>query len=671
MRPTTLHVGGTLYWTIRTRDPDTLILKDADATPTVAVRKNGASTGDSVTITKRSATTGLYDCSYNPAAEVEGDVFELEERAQVTGTTTAQAYYDSGFSVKIAAVERGTDSAALASGVNVTQLGGDTQSLTDLKDFADAGYDPSTNKVQGVVLTDALTTYTGNTPQTGDSYAVVNNGTYGSAALKAILDIIAADTTTDIPSLIATLQAFVDTEVAAIKAKTDNLPSDPADQSAVEAAITAATSPLATAANLATVAGYLDTEIAAILADTNELQTDWANGGRLDLILDARASQTSVDDLPTNAELSTALGTADDAVLAAISTLQTSVNTIDDFLDTEVAAILADTNELQTDWANGGRLDLILDAAGSAGDPWVTILPGTYTGSQAGKVLSDILVDTAELQTDWVNGGRLDLILDARSSQLSVDDLPTNAELATALGTADDAILTQVALVKAKTDNLPSDPADQSAVEAAITAATSSLATAANLATVAGYIDTEVGAIKTKTDQMVFGEINSLNVNVIHYNGTLQSNGDLPQKLDSIQSSVNTIDDFVDTEITAIKAKTDNLPASFPANFSSLGINASGHISRVVLVDTTTTNADLVSAATIATTILTTQMTESYSADGVAPTLAQALFLMQQAFTEFVITGTGISVKKLDGVTEAAGYTMDSATAPTQRLRTS
>lgn len=52
---------------------------------------------------------------------------------------------------------------------------------------------------------------------------------------------------------------------------------------------------LATAANLATVAGYIDTEIAAILADTNELQTDWADGGRLDLILDARASQSSVN----------------------------------------------------------------------------------------------------------------------------------------------------------------------------------------------------------------------------------------------------------------------------------------------------------------------------------------------------------------------------------------
>lgn len=41
---------------------------------------------------------------------------------------------------------------------------------------------------------------------------------------------------------------------------------------------------------LTTIAGYLDTEIQAILADTNELQTDWADGGRLDLLLDAAAS---------------------------------------------------------------------------------------------------------------------------------------------------------------------------------------------------------------------------------------------------------------------------------------------------------------------------------------------------------------------------------------------
>ena len=50
-------------------------------------------------------------------------------------------------------------------------------------------------------------------PQTGDSYAKVNDAGYGLAALKSLLDAISS---------------YVDTEVAAIKAKTDNLPSSPA-----------------------------------------------------------------------------------------------------------------------------------------------------------------------------------------------------------------------------------------------------------------------------------------------------------------------------------------------------------------------------------------------------------------------------------------------------------
>lgn len=85
MRPTTLLKNNTLYWTIRTYNTSG-VLTDADSTPTVAVRKSGSSTGDSVTVTKRTATTGIYDCSYNPASEVEGDTFTIEESATVGGT---------------------------------------------------------------------------------------------------------------------------------------------------------------------------------------------------------------------------------------------------------------------------------------------------------------------------------------------------------------------------------------------------------------------------------------------------------------------------------------------------------------------------------------------------------------------------------------------------------
>jgi hypothetical protein len=107
-----------------------MLLKDADSTPTVAVRKNGASTADSVTITKRSATTGIYDCSYNPAGEVEGDQYTLEESATVTGTTTGSATYNFAWTVRAVAVERGTDGANTTTPPTVAAIADEVQTRT-------------------------------------------------------------------------------------------------------------------------------------------------------------------------------------------------------------------------------------------------------------------------------------------------------------------------------------------------------------------------------------------------------------------------------------------------------------------------------------------------------------------------------------------------------------
>jgi len=67
--------------------------------------------------------------------------------------------------------------------------------------------------------------------------------------------------------------------------------------------------------------------------------------------------------------------------------------------------------------------------------------------------------------------------------------------------------------------------------------------------------------------------------------------------------------------------------------------------------------------------ILTTQMTESYAADGAAPTLAQALMLIQQQIGEFAISGTTLTVKKVDGSTTAATFTLDDGASPTSITR--
>lgn len=106
---------------------------------------------------------------------------------------------------------------------DLREMSGVEQSATDLKDFADSGYDPGTNKVQGVVSVDTTTTNTD------------MRGTDG------------ANTTTP-PTVVQNRQEM--------------------DSNS--------------------------TQLAAIVADTNELQIDWVNGGRLDLILDAILANTRI-----------------------------------------------------------------------------------------------------------------------------------------------------------------------------------------------------------------------------------------------------------------------------------------------------------------------------------------------------------------------------------------
>lgn len=267
-----------------------------------------------------------------------------------------------------------------------------------------------------------VNTLDGHTPQTGDSYAIVNDGTNGNAAIKTQVAAIETDTQ-DIQNRIpaALVGGRIDATV---------------DGTGMEAgAVTAIQSGLATAANLATVAGYLDTEIAAILADTNELQTDWADGGRLDLILDARASQTSVNTID---------GIVDDILVDTGTTLPATLSTIAGYIDTEIgtlttelakvpksdgtatwnATALAAIQSEANDALVANHLDHLLAATydpsskpgaadallnelvendggvarftanaleqgpgGAGSDPWDTALPGAYAAGTAGYIL--------------------------------------------------------------------------------------------------------------------------------------------------------------------------------------------------------------------------------------------------------------------------------------------
>ena len=421
----------------------------------------------------------------------------------------------------------------------------------------------------------------GDTKQTADVATLIATVGVAGAGLTALATQASVNTIDD----------FLDTEVAAIladtnelqtdlvnggrldllidaiKAKSDNLPTDPADQSAVEAAITAATSPLATAAALATVAGYVDTEVAAILAAVDtEVAALIATVGVAGAGLTALATQASVNDIPTNAELAIALAGADDAVLTAIA----DVPTVAEF---EARTLVAADYTVVSDLPSVAALAL-------------------ETTAQA------ILLDT---------GTTLDTL---------IKDVPTNAELATALGTADDATLAAIAAL----NNLSSAQAQTAATAAlnaydpptnaemvARTLVAADYATAAALTAVDDYVDAEVAAIKAVTDKLdttlvLDGAVydftaaalaaaptggsapsaadirTEIDANSTKLASILEDTGttldalikDIPTNAEleartlvaagyATAAALATVDDFVDSEVGAIKAVTDKI----------------------------------------------------------------------------------------------------------------
>jgi hypothetical protein len=115
-------------------------------------------------------------------------------------------------------------------------------------------------------------------PQTGDAFARL--GAPSGASIAADIDSRLATSGYTAPdnATITTIAGYLDTEVAAIKAKTDllaftggNVHSHP--QAILAGVVTSIQAGLATAAALATIDDFLDTEVAAIKATTDKLDT--------------------------------------------------------------------------------------------------------------------------------------------------------------------------------------------------------------------------------------------------------------------------------------------------------------------------------------------------------------------------------------------------------------
>lgn len=226
----------------------------------------------------------------------------------------------------------------------------------------------------------------------------------GAAGATIAADIIAIQADTDdiqarLPG--ALVSGRIDASVGAMAANvltataiaTDAITAAKIAADAIGASELAADAVTEIQAGLATAAA-----LATVQADTDDIQARLPAalvGGRMDSSVGAMAA----DVVTATAIAADAIGSSE---LAATAVAEIADQVWDEVLAGHLTA---------------GSTGAALNAAGAAGDPWGTALPGAYGAGTAGKIVGD----------------NLNATVSSRATQTSVDDLPTNAELTTAL----------------------------------------------------------------------------------------------------------------------------------------------------------------------------------------------------------------------------------------------
>lgn len=441
-----------------------------------------------------------------PAALVSGRM-DVSVGAMAANVITAAAAA-SDFGTEVGTAVWATTTRELTAGTNIVLAKG--TGVTGLNDLDAAG-------VRGAVGLAAANLDT--------QLSAINSKTTNLPTDPADESLIIAATDAIMTRLGAPAGASVSADIAAVKSDSAAILVDTAEIGAAGAGLTA----LASAANLATVAGYVDTEVAAIKATTDKLDATLVNSSD-GYIFTAAALQ----DAPTGGGGLTAAAIADAVWEEAI----------------------ADHS------GTAGSTAEALNAAGAAGDPWITALPGGYSAGQAGFIL----------------GTNLNATISSRASQTAVDDLPTNAELATALGSSDDAVLAvlgtpagaslaaDVAAVQSDTNDIQSRlPASlvSGRIDASVGAMAANVMTAA---AAASDLTTELqsGLATSTAVASLDAKIDVVDANVDAILVDTAEIGVAGAGLTALASAANlaVVAGYLDTEIAAIKAKTDNLPAA-------------------------------------------------------------------------------------------------------------
>lgn len=292
----------------------------------------------------------------------------------------------------------------------------------------------------------------------------------------------------------------------------------------------------------APVGASISADIAAVQADTDNLQTRIPAAlvsGRMDASVGAyQSGLTPLQPTVAGRTLDVSAGGEAGVDWANVGSPTTAVALTNTYVFGLESGGLADVAEAVWEEAiadhsgTSGSTAEQLAAAGASGDPWATAVPGSYSAGQAGKVLADILDDTgtsgvvvgshttgakaeinAEADTALSDYGALKPTTAGRTLDVSAGgeagvDWANVGSPTTTVGLSGTTVGTVSAVTAISTGGITAGSIAADAIGAselasdAVTEIQSGLATAANLATLTSYVDTEVAAIKAKTDNL-------------------------------------------------------------------------------------------------------------------------------------------------------------------------
>lgn len=397
--------GQSITRVFTTRRFDTGAAANADSTPTGTLYVNGTADAASVTVTN--VTTGVYRAAVTLPTLSIGDVVDLRISATVNSVTDNAVIWSDSKDVALDSSGRpGVDWANVGSPTTTLNLSGTTiKTATDVEtDTQDLQSRlPAALTADGNIKADALK-LNGATPNNVAATDIVSAGaiTTSSGAVVTVTSVTNRVTanTDQIEGVDATNQirdAILSDATRFAGANVD---------AAISTRLAASGYTAPDNATIAAIAGYVDTEVAAIKARTDKLTFDGSNNvlstpqtavtiagttGTLDALQTALSSEHGAGSWATATGFST-LDAADvrDAVGLASANLDTQLGALGSLIvglnDLSAADIL---DAALAGHTTAGTVGEVLNGLSNHGDPWSTILPGSYGAGTAGYLLGN------------------------------------------------------------------------------------------------------------------------------------------------------------------------------------------------------------------------------------------------------------------------------------------